>query len=84
MSGTTSRSRSTTGADGLEASNVDPTLWFAVKDGDEIAATAVCDRERFGMGWVDAIGVRKRWRRRSLELRFSATVSWSSTVAGSA
>src|SRR5439155_15968355 len=36
----------------LEAPNVDPSLWFAVKEGDEIAATAVCDRERYGMGWV--------------------------------
>jgi mycothiol synthase len=52
----------------LEAPNVDPTLWFAVKDGGEIAATAVCDRERFGMGWVGAIGVGKRWRRRGLGL----------------
>ena len=52
----------------LEAPNVDPTLWFAVKDGEEIAATAVCDRDRFGMGWVGAIGVRKPWRRRGLGL----------------
>jgi mycothiol synthase len=52
----------------LEAPNVDPTLWFAVKEGDEIAATAVCDRERYGMGWVGAIGVRRRWRRRGLGL----------------
>jgi mycothiol synthase len=52
----------------LEAPNVDLTLWFAVKDGAEIAALAVCDRERFGMGWVGAIGVRKPWRRRGLGL----------------
>lgn len=52
----------------LAAPTVDPTLWFAVKEGDEIAATAVCDPDRFGMGWVGAISVRKRWRRRGLGL----------------
>jgi mycothiol synthase len=52
----------------LEAPSVDLSLWFAVKDGTEIAAIAVCDRERFGMGWVGAIGVRKSWRRRGLGL----------------
>jgi mycothiol synthase len=52
----------------LEAPNVDLSLWCAVKDGTEIAAIAVCDRERFGMGWVGAIGVRKSWRRRGLGL----------------
>lgn len=52
----------------LEAPNVNRTLWFEVKDGTEIAATAVCDPERFGMGWVGAIGVRKPWRRRGVGL----------------
>lgn len=46
----------------------DPSLWFVVRDGDEIAAVAVCDWKRFGMGFVGAIGVRKRWRRRGLGL----------------
>jgi len=52
----------------LEAPSVDLSLWFAVKDGTEIAAIAVCDPDRFGMGWVGAIGVREAWRRRGLGL----------------
>jgi mycothiol synthase len=50
----------------LEGPKADPTLWFTVKDGDEIAAVLVCDEERYGMGWVAAIAVRKPWRRRGL------------------
>ena len=50
----------------LDAPKADPTLWFAVKDGDEIAAVLVCDEERYGMGWVGAIAVRKPWRRQGL------------------
>jgi mycothiol synthase len=52
----------------LEAHGADPTLWFAVKDGDEIAAVLVADAARYGMGWIGAIGVRERWRRRGLGL----------------
>jgi mycothiol synthase len=52
----------------IEAHGADPTLWFAVKDGAEIAAILVADAQRFGMGWVGAIGVREHWRRRGLGL----------------
>jgi mycothiol synthase len=52
----------------LEAHGADPSLWFAVKDGDEIAAVLVADAARYGMGWVGAIGVREQWRRRGLGL----------------
>lgn len=44
----------------------DQSLWFAVKEGDEIAAGAVAEEEAEGGGWVAAIGVRKPWRRRGL------------------
>lgn len=50
----------------------DPTLWFLLMDGEEIAATALCkpalgeDRE---MGWVNQLGVRRPWRRRGLALQ---------------
>jgi mycothiol synthase len=43
----------------------DPTLWFVVKEGDEVAAALLC-QERFGSGWIASIGVRKPWRRRGL------------------
>jgi ribosomal protein S18 acetylase RimI-like enzyme len=49
-----------------ERRHPDRSLWFAVKDGDDMAAAAVADEERGGMGWVAAIGVRKPWRRRGL------------------
>lgn len=44
----------------------DPTLWFLVRDGDEIAATVRNDPDRNGGGYVGALGVRRRWRGRGL------------------
>jgi mycothiol synthase len=46
----------------------DPTLWFLVEQGDEIAAVAFCREHEAekGLGWVSVIGVRKRWRRHGL------------------
>ena len=44
----------------------DPTLWFVVRDGDEIAATIRNDPERNGGGYVAALGVRRAWRGRGL------------------
>jgi mycothiol synthase len=43
-------------------------LWLAVWDGDEIAATMICDALRNERGWIGSIGVRKPWRRRGLGL----------------
>jgi mycothiol synthase len=43
-------------------------LWLGVWDGDEIAATLICDAQRYGLGWIGSIGVRKPWRRRGLGL----------------
>jgi len=44
----------------------DPSLWFLVRDGDEVAAAARNDPERSGGGWVGALGVRPAWRGRGL------------------
>ena len=44
----------------------DPSLWFAVRDGDEVAAAARNDPERAGGGWVGSLGVRPSWRGRGL------------------
>jgi mycothiol synthase len=52
----------------IEVPDFDPSLWFIVRDGDEIAAVLRADPERAGAGWVGAIGVRKPWRRRGLGL----------------
>jgi ribosomal protein S18 acetylase RimI-like enzyme len=49
-----------------ETRHPDHSLWFVVKDGEEIAGAAVADEDRRGVGWVAAIGVRKPWRRRGL------------------
>ena len=50
----------------------DPTLWFvAMTENDEIAGMSLC-RARTpqdpDMGWVDALSVRRPWRRRGLAL----------------
>jgi len=51
----------------LSSRRLEPELTFVVraKDGDP-AAAALCRREQFGMGWVDVLGTRPRYRRRGL------------------
>jgi mycothiol synthase len=44
----------------------DPSLWFLVRDGEEVAAATRNDPERSGGGWIGAIGVRRAWRGRGL------------------
>ncbi len=49
----------------------DPSLWFLAMDGDEIAGVSLCRQSASDdpqMGWVGALGVRRRWRRRGLGL----------------
>ena len=50
----------------------DPTLWFvAVTEDDEIAGMSLCRSstpEDADMGWVDALSVRRPWRRRGLAM----------------
>lgn len=48
------------------APGFDPTLWFVVRDGDELAATVRNDPDREGGGYVGALGVRRPWRGRGL------------------
>jgi mycothiol synthase len=48
------------------APDFDPTLWFLIRDGGEIAATARNDPNRNGGGWVAALGVRRAWRGKGL------------------
>ena len=52
----------------LDAPSTDLDLWFVARDGDELAAAARCESGRWGGGWVGAIGVRPKWRRRGLGL----------------
>jgi mycothiol synthase len=44
----------------------DPSLWFLVRDGGEVAAATRNDPERSGGGWIGALGVRPAWRGRGL------------------
>ena len=52
----------------LMPEDFDPTLWFLVEDGADIAAVAVCREHdgEAGLGWVNILGVRRQWRRRGL------------------
>ena len=52
----------------MNVPDFDPTLWFIVREGDELAAVLRCDAERAGAGWVGALGVRRPWRKRGLGL----------------
>jgi ribosomal protein S18 acetylase RimI-like enzyme len=46
---------------------IEPALCFLVRDSSgEVVATEYCNEDRFGMGWVDVIGVRRPWRRLGL------------------
>jgi mycothiol synthase len=46
------------------APDFDPSLWFLIRDGDEIAAVVRNEPNRNGGGYVGAIGVRRPWRGR--------------------
>lgn len=53
----------------VEHPSFDPSLWWLVEDGDEIAALTLNRWYLSGdpeFGWVDVLGVRERWRRRGL------------------
>jgi len=47
----------------LRRENYDPSLWFVIRDGEEIAGVARCEA-RPRAGWVGALGVRRPWRGR--------------------
>jgi mycothiol synthase len=46
----------------------DPTLWFLVEHGDNVAAVAFCREHEGekGLGWISVLGVRDAWRRQGL------------------
>ena len=48
-----------------------PALWFVAMDGEEIAGVCLCRRRGWedpDMGWVNVLGVRRRWRKQGLGL----------------
>jgi ribosomal protein S18 acetylase RimI-like enzyme len=42
--------------------NLDLSLWFVIRDGDEVAAVTRNEGNRNGGGYIGAIGVRRPWR----------------------
>ena len=44
----------------------DPSLWFLVRDEEDVVAATRNDPERSGGGWIGALGVRRAWRGRGL------------------
>lgn len=55
----------------LGDSHYDPTLFYAVMDGDEVAAIGLCfqrTHDDADLGWVEDLGVRRAWRKRGLGL----------------
>ena len=49
----------------LGKSDFDPSLWFVVWDGGQIAGYSLC-RSRQGIGWVGSLGVSRPWRKQGL------------------
>jgi mycothiol synthase len=50
-----------------EHAQIDPTLCFLVRNEEgSVVAVEFCGEKRFGVGWVDVLGVRRAWRRRGL------------------
>jgi ribosomal protein S18 acetylase RimI-like enzyme len=50
----------------LEAPETDTSLWFVAWEEDDPAGVIRCDTEKFGGGFVGALGVRKPWRGRGI------------------
>jgi GNAT superfamily N-acetyltransferase len=48
------------------APDFDPTIWFLVRDGDDVAAVIRNDPELNGGGYVGALGVARPWRGKGL------------------
>ncbi len=49
----------------------DPSLWFVAEDGEQIAGFSLCSPKTADdpdMGWVELLGVLRKWRRRGLGL----------------
>jgi GNAT superfamily N-acetyltransferase len=46
----------------IETDRFDPSLWGVVRAGNEIAAGAICEANRYGGGWVGVLFTRRPWR----------------------
>ena len=50
----------------LSPERLEPALWSVARDGDGIAAGAICEANRYGGGWVAVLFTRRDWRRRGV------------------
>ena len=51
----------------LPRADIDPSLCFLVRDrAGTVVAAELCDAERYGVAWIDVLGVRPGWRRSGL------------------
>ena len=50
----------------IENERFDPSLWRVVRAGDEVAAGAICEADRYGGGWVSVLFTRRPWRARGV------------------
>lgn len=50
----------------LDRGDNDTSLWFLARDDGEIAGAIRCDGQKFGGGFVGALGVRRPWRGRGI------------------
>ena len=50
----------------LEADDADPGVWFLAREGGEVVGVIRCDAQHLGGGFVAAVAVRARWRRRGI------------------
>ena len=46
----------------VDSERFDPSLWRVVRAGDEIAAGAICEADRYGGGWISVVFTRRAWR----------------------
>ena len=46
----------------IETERFDASLWRVVRAGDEVAAGAICEADRYGGGWVSVLFTRRPWR----------------------
>lgn len=51
---------------GMDKEGFDPSLWFLAWDGDDVAAVCLNYIEGESIGWVDHLGVRRKWRKQGL------------------
>jgi ribosomal protein S18 acetylase RimI-like enzyme len=52
----------------VERETFDPSLWFLAWADDELAGASLCRARDDSVGWVNALGVRRPWRRLGLGL----------------